>query len=263
MGAMSAADAAGLVAAGVAGGLTGSIAGLASVVTYPALLASGLSPIAANVTNTVALVASGVGSLSSSRVELAGQRRRLRVLVPLGFAGGAAGGGAVLVTSSAVFERVVPWLILLGALAVLVPVRRIRPVGPGSAPHGGGPPVAVRTRRALVVVVTAVAFYGGYFGAAAGVLVLGALLALTAESLPRASAVKNAVLGSANLAASVVFAFAGPVHWRAAVPLGAGCLIGGRLGPAVLRRVPSGPLRAVIAVGGTVLAVVLGVEAYR
>ncbi len=242
-----------LVVAGIGGGLTGSIAGLASLITYPVLLATGISPIAANVTNTTALVFSGIGSGVGSRPELAGQAARLKRLVPLGVLGGAVGAVAVLFTSSHAFELIVPWLILSGALVILIG-RAPRLTPPGQA--------AALDRRSLSPVTAAVSVYGGYFGAAAGVLLLAALLASTRDSLARANAAKNIVLGSANLSATVAFAIFGPVHWSEAVPLGIGCLFGSRIGPIVVRRVPAAPLRVLIGVFGIGLAVVLAAQAY-
>src|ERR1700722_5132900 len=110
-----------LMTAGVGAGLCGSMAGLASLVSYPALLAAGLSPISANVTNTVSLVFSSVGTAAGSRPELGGQGSRLRRLGALALAGGCAGSVLVLVTPARAFEEVVPWLIGLGSIAVLAP----------------------------------------------------------------------------------------------------------------------------------------------
>ncbi len=244
----------GLLAAGVGGGLSGSVAGLASLVTYPALLAFGLGPIAANATNTVALVFSGVGSVGASRPELAGQAARLRRLVPLALVSGAAGAAAVLLTPSGAFARVVPWLIAAASLVIVLP----RPARPPTT-VGGAPAV---DRRALPAIVFVVAFYAGYFGAAGGVVLLAALLAATTETMARANAAKNVLLGGANLAGAVVFAAFGPLHWTAALALGAGCLIGSGMGPSVVRRVPARGLRLVIGVLGLGLAVVLAFQAY-
>src|SRR5688500_1154114 len=101
----------GLVVAGFAGGLCGSVAGLASLVTYPALLVIGLPPVTANVTNTVSLVFSSIGSVTGSRPELAGRRVSLRRFIIAGVAGGAAGGAILLLTPSDAFARIVPWLV--------------------------------------------------------------------------------------------------------------------------------------------------------
>ncbi|RZS90998.1 hypothetical protein EV189_0229 [Motilibacter rhizosphaerae] len=241
-----------LVLAGLGAGLTGSVAGLASLVSYPALLAAGLGPVGANVTNTVALVGSAVGSGLGSRPELAGQGPRLRRLCAIGAAGGLLGGALLLVTPAGGFARVVPWLIGGASVAILLrPQRAARELHP-DRPHP----------RALDVAVLLVGAYGGYFGAAAGVLMLAVLLAVTGEPLPRSNAVKNVVLGVANGVAAIAFAVLGPVHWAAAVPLGAGFLAGGRLGPVVVRHAPVGVLRTVIAGAGLVLAVRLGLQAY-
>src|SRR4051794_17299065 len=117
---MSAATLTLLLLAGIGAGLVGTVAGLASLVSYPALLAAGLSPVAANVTNTVALVGNAVGGIHGSRPELAGQRDRVRRLVPPAVIGGTAGGALLLLTPSDTFERIVPWLIGLGSAAVLL-----------------------------------------------------------------------------------------------------------------------------------------------
>ena len=245
-------DALWLVFAGLGGGLCGSVAGLASVVSYPALLAVGLPPVAANVTNTVALVFSSVGSVSGSRPELAGQRARARRLGVLAVLGGALGSTLLLHTPPGQFARVVPVLIGVASIAVLLPRRSL------AAHHGSGPPT-----HGLSLAVAAIAVYGGYFGAAAGVMLLAVLLYMTGDTLPRSNALKNVVLGLANAVAAVIYAFFGPVHWLAVLPLAAGFLIGGRIGPVIVRNVPSDPLRFVIALGGIGLAVHLGLDAYR
>jgi uncharacterized membrane protein YfcA len=236
----------------VLGGLAGSIAGFASVATYPALLAFGLPPVTANVTNTVALVFNGIGSAWGSRPELAGQGRWLARSAPVTLAGGAAGAVLLLTTPAGAFEKVVPILLAVASLAIVVP---------RGAPHPG------RRRRAVVAAELAamfgIAIYGGYFGAAAGVLFLALLLNAGSASLAHANAAKNVLLGLANVVAAVLFAVLAPVHWLAVIPLGAGCLIGSRLGPVVVRHAPATPLRVLIAVAGLALAVKLGLDAYR
>lgn len=242
-----------LVVAGFGAGLCGSVAGLASLVSYPALLAAGLGPVSANVTNTLALIWSSVGSVWGYRPELAGQRRRIEVLAPVAAAGGVLGGVLLLVTPSGAFARIVPWLIGAGSAAVVL--RR----SPSAEP-------AHRTRRGAALLaagVFAVSVYGGYFGAAAGVVLLGLLLVATLEPLARCRAITSVLLGLANAVAGLAFAVGGPVRWGAVLPLAVGCLIGGRTGPLVVRRVPAAPLRVVIALAGVGLAVHLGLDAYR
>lgn len=242
-----------LLFAGLGGGLAGSVAGLASLVSYPALLAVGLAPVTANVSNTVALVFSSIGSVSGSRPELRGQRSEARRLGAIAIAGGVTGGVLLLATPSSAFALAVPWLIGLASLAILIrrnPARR--------------PPVETRAPGWLVNVgVFLVALYGGYFGAAAGVVLLALLLFITTESLARANAMKNVLLGLANGVAALAFVFFGPVRWSAVVPLAAGFLVGGRLGPIVVRKAPAAPLRVAIACAGVGLAVHLGLDAYR
>lgn len=242
-----------LLLAGFGGGVTGSVAGLASLVSYPALLAVGVPALSANMTNTVALVFSGVGSVWGSRPELSGQPAQLRRLCLLALAGGISGAVLLLVTPARAFDLLVPWLIAAGSLGILVR-RRVRPVP--------DEPGAARRRWILDLAVFLIALYGGYFGAAAGVVLLAVLLLVTAESLPRSNAVKNLLLGLANAVAAVAFVIVGPVRWADALPLAAGFLVGGRVGPSIVRRVPAGPLRAVIACGGIGLAVHLGLDAY-
>jgi len=242
-----------LMLAGFGGGLTGSVAGLASLVSYPALLAAGLSPVTANVSNTVALVFSSIGSVSASRPELRGQRPRAVRLGGIALAGGVTGGVLLLATPSDAFALVVPWMIALASLAILV---RRRPRPPAIRPHES-------STWTLSVGVFLVAVYGGYFGAAAGVLLLAILLVTGTESLARSNAMKNLLLGLANGIAAVAFVFFGPVRWSAVVPLAAGFLVGGRLGPLIVRRAPAAPLRVLIACAGLVLALDLGLKAYR
>lgn len=242
-----------LVLAGFGAGLAGSAAGLASLVSYPALLAVGLSPVAANVTNTVALVGTGAGSALGSRPELRGQGRRvLRLLVASGL-GGSIGAGLLLVTPPGVFELMVPWLIGLASVMVLA---RPRPQYLQTLHHGGDSP-------ALTVGIFLVAIYGGYFGAAAGVLMLALLLAASEATLAQSNAVKNVVLAMANLVAAIGFVVLGPVVWEAVVPLAIGCVVGGRLGPVVVRHSPATLVRALIGVAGIALALKLGLDAYR
>jgi uncharacterized membrane protein YfcA len=244
-----------LLVAGIVGGLTGSIAGLASLATYPALLAVGLAPVSANVTNTVALVFTGVGSLLGSRPELVGQAPRLKKLAPVAAIGGLVGAALLLSTPADGFEKIVPWLLGLAALTILIP-RRPPPAGNEAVPPGAGPQLLEGAGLLLI------AIYGGYFGAAAGVLLLAMLLRTTHASLARANATKNALLFVANSVAAIAFAFLAPVDWTAVVPLGIGCLIGSRLGPVVVRRAPVVLLRVVIGVAGLALAIRLGVQAY-
>jgi uncharacterized membrane protein YfcA len=215
-------------------------------VSYPALLAAGLAPVAANVTNTVALTGVALGGLHGSRPELTGQRARVRRLVLPAVAGGLTGGVLLLLTPSDAFERIVPWFIGLGSIAVLV-----RPGAESlAAAHHG------RHDRVLWWGVLLVWVY------AAGVLLLSLILWFTGETVARGSAVRLTLLSLANGVAALTFALAGPVHWPAALVRGAGVVAGSRLGPVVLRHSPDAVLRVAIALTGVAVAVHLGVAAY-
>jgi hypothetical protein len=240
-----------LVAAGFAAGLCGTVAGLASLFSYPALLAAGLPPLAANVTNTVALTASSVGATAGSRAELAGQGPLLRRYAPVVLLGGASGAGLLLLTPPGTFAVIVPVLIA-GASVVLLLQPRIR-----RAAERRSAERRARTGPRFAAGLFAVAAYGGYFGAAAGVLLLALLLVGLPVTLLQGNALKNVLLGAANAVAAAGFAVVGPVHWAAVLPMAVGLLVGARLGPPVARRLPATGLRIGIAVAGLGLAAAL------
>ena len=241
-----------LFGAGTLAGVASTVASLASVVSYPVLLALGLPPVTANMTNTVALVFTGAGAAAGSRQELAGQGRLIRRLSPLAVLGGAAGAALLLLTPASAFEAVAPVLIGCASLLLIVQPKirgmTARPGGEHSWPLRGA--------------LAAVAVYVGYFGAAAGILLLAVLTAMLDQPLARVNAVKNVLNGFANAVAAVAFALFGPVRWAAAAPLAAGFLAGGWIGPALVRRIPGQALRIAIGVGGVILAVRLGLAAY-
>lgn len=250
---MTLADALILLAAGVFGGLASTVASIASVVSYPVLLVLGLSPLSANVTNTMSLVLSAVGSVLGSRTELAGQRSRVIRLGVITALGGATGAAILLLAPGSAFAVVVPILIGGASLALLAQpmIRRLAPT-PDS-----------ESARGRLVSVFAVAVYAGYFGAAAGVLLLAVLSTMLTEHLIRINAIKNAISGMANGVAAIVFAVFAPVHWAYVPLLAAGFLVGGFTGPRLIRLIPVRPLRVFIAAAGLALAVKLGISAYR
>ena len=256
---------AGLVAAGAVAGLVSTVASVASVVSYPVLLAIGLPPLAANVTNTVALLFTGVGAAAGSRPELAGQRARLLRLGPACVAGGAAGAAVLLLTPASWFGYAAPVLIAAGSVILLIPRPAARTPDPAAGTPAAGTPAAGEAVPgwALGVAVAAVACYIGYFGAAGGILLLVVLIPMLGQSLARTNAVKNVVNGLANGVAAVGFAAFGPVRWLAVLPLAAGFLAGGWTGPKLVRLIPGRLLRILIGIGGIALAVRLGLSAYH
>lgn len=233
----------------MAAGTLGSAGGITSLISYPALLAVGLSPFAANATNLVSVVTFWPGSAHGSRRELAGRGDWLGRWTPVMLVGGGAGAGLLLVTPSEDFKRVVPFLVLAGSVAlVCAPVlARHRASG---ADH----------TRALAIWLAVLALYSGYFGAGSGVMTLALLLTLVERHLATANALKNMLVGAATVPGAILIAIFAPVHWPAAAALAAGILIGSRLGPVVARRLPGDALRWTVAVLGAGLAVWLWVS---
>lgn len=241
-----------LLLAGVGAGLVGSVAGLASLVSYPSLLAVGLAPVAANMTNTVAIVFSSVGSVWGFRPELSELGHGVRRLAPLALAGGLCGAVVLLLTPAGYFSKAVPVLIGAASLTVLAPRR----------PAQAGETRRRRRSKLFGASIFLVAVYGGYFGAGAGVVLMAVLLAGSALSLTNCVVLRNLLVGLANAVAAVIFGIFGPVHWLAVLPLAMGFLAGGRLGPLVVRRVPEVHLRVLVACVGVGLAVYLAIGVY-
>jgi uncharacterized membrane protein YfcA len=239
-----------LVGVGVLAGIVGTVASLASIVSYPALLTLGLPPLSANVTNTVALMFTGLGAAAGSRPELRGQGGLVRRLGVITVLGGATGAALLLVLPPGAFEAVAPWLVGTASLVLLLNRETERPR------HS-------RPRLVLRVALFWVAVYVGYFGAAGGILMLAVLTAMLDRPLATVNAVKNTVSGMANGVAAIGFAIFGPVRWGAAVPLAVGFLAGGWIGPALVRRLPGRALRQVIGACGVAVAVKLGLDTYH
>jgi uncharacterized membrane protein YfcA len=250
-----------LLAAGLAAGTVNAIAGGGSLVTFPALLATGLPSVAANVTNSVAVFPGYVGSVLGSRRDLADLsaeigRRRIVALFPTTIVGTAAGCVLLLATPGKAFDRVVPFLVL-GAGAVLAFQGRLRAVV--GHPHEMSP-----RRRALSLhgMVLLGSVYGGYFGAALGVMLVAALGLVLATSLARVNALKNAVSALVGFITLLVFALFGPVDWVDVAILAPATVTGGYAGARLARRLPAPVLRALIVTFAGVVGVVLLVRAF-
>jgi len=235
-----------LIGAGLLAGVVGTAGGITSLISYPALLAVGLPALAANATNIVALNACWPGSAHGSQRELAGRGPWLMRWLPLTAVGGATGAVLLLVTPPGAFARVVPFLIVTGSVALIAEpwVRNPRS------------PRAMKTHRVkwLAIALALLSVYGGYFGAGSGVLTLALLLIMVESDLPTANALKNMANGAITLPAGILLACFGPVHWAAAASLGAGALVGSRLGPAVTRALPRYLTRWAVALLGLGLA---------
>ena len=241
-------EAVAILAAGMAAGTVNTIVGAGSLITFPTLVAFGYPPVVANVSNTVGLVPGSVSGVLGYRRELAGQRARILRLGSAALLGGLTGGLLLLVLPASAFQRVVPWLILFACLLVAVQPRLSRALEARRRSDAPGPPL-------LLAGVYLTGIYGGYFGAAQGVMLIALLGILLADDLQRLNALKNVLQALVNGVAAVLFVAAGPVAWGPAVVLAVGAVIGGQLGAAVGRRLSSGVLRAAILVVGTLVAV--------
>lgn len=237
-----------IVVAGFFTGLIGFVTGLASVVSYPALLAAGLAPVSANVTNTVAMVAVGVGSTTKSFSVLVTDRRNLLKYGSCAAAGGLAGAALLLLAPAESFERTVPFLITAASLALFAQPRLRALAGTREFP------------RLYPLGIFLIAIYGGYFGAGAGVMFLALMLVATSDTIWRASIVKSVLTGIANAVAAVGFAFFGPVNWIAALAMAMGAFAGGWCAPPVVKVIPPTALRIVVAIAGLGLAAWLFVK---
>lgn len=245
---MSPLDVALLAVAGLVGSAVNAVAGGGSLITFPALLATGLSPLAANTTNTLGLLPGYVGGSLAYREELRDQAPRLRTLVPAAVVGALLGAAVLLTTSEAAFEAVVPFLVL-GAVGLLAVQPRLSAAL--RQRHGRDRPVAL---HAAVVVAGA---YASYFGAGVGVLLLAVLGLLLADGLQRLNALKGVLSLACAVVGSVVFVLLAPVDLAAAGVLAVTSLVGGRLGGGLARRLPERVLRTAVLVLGVAVAVAL------
>ena len=235
--------------AGLAAGAINTIVGSGSLITFPTLLGLGYTAVVANVSNTVGLVPGSLSGAIGYRRELEGQRSRLGALAVPAAAGGLTGAILLLVLPSSVFRNVVPILILVACGLVVVQPSLSRRLAERSRPavaHGG---------PALFVCVYATAVYGGYFGAAQGVILIALLAIFLDDDLQRLNAAKNVLTMLVNGVAALVFIVAAHVAWGAAGILAAGAVIGGQVGAKIGRRLPPLVLRAAIVLVGVGVAI--------
>jgi len=260
---------------GLVTGAVNTVAGGGSLLSFPALLALGYSPLVANVTNTLGVVPSSAGGVVGYRRELAGQGRNWVLLAAVCVVGGLLGAWLLLVLPASSFEAAVPLLIATAALLTLAQpwlARRMggqsrpRPLAvpaaaatPGAGTRAPGPgtlaprepdPTPLYKRWPLLVAVLLISVYGGYFGAAIGVLLIAVLGLFLRDTLQRTNALKTSLTVVVNATASVAFAIFGPVVWSMAAVLAGTTMVGGMLGALIARRLSDQALRlAVVAIG--------------
>jgi uncharacterized protein len=231
-----------VLAAGVAAGTINTVVGSGTLITFPVLLAVGYAPVTANVSNTIGLVPGSISGSIGYRRELAGQRERVLRLGTASLLGGITGAIALLALPDDLFEAIVPVFIAIALVLIVLQPRLSRMLESRQRrPHGG-----VETGAGVYVA----GVYGGYFGAAQGILLLSILGLTLDDDLQRINALKNVLATIVNAVAGLVFVFAAHVAWLPVVLIAAGSAVGGQLGASFGRRLPPAALRAIIVVVG-------------
>ncbi len=233
-----------LLVAGLFAGGVNAVAGGGSLLVFPALLAVGFPPLAANVTNSVAQWPGYVGIVAGTRHDLRGQRRRVLLTSAAGVAGSAVGCALLLTLPGAVFDTVVPVLVLLASVLLALQQRIKRWFGTTAEP---GAPDRL---AALLPTVFVAAIYGGYFGGALGIMLIATLALSANDGLVRLNALKGLLALVIATVTVVIFSIGAPVDWLAVALLAPTTLVGGFLGAMLARRLPENVLRwAVVALG--------------
>lgn len=242
-------EAVAVIAAGMGAGAINAVIGSGSLISFPTLVAVGYSPVTANVSNNIGLVPGSVTGVYGYRRELEGQGSRVRVLAACSALGGITGATLLLTLPSAVFDAIVPVLVLVACALMLVQPRLSLWVA------------ARRSEEARdvgfvpMVLVFGAGIYGGYFGAAQGVILMAVLGVLVPDHLQRSNALKNVLAGTVNLLAAVVFIVFADVAWEAVALIAVGAFVGGALGAKVGRRVPPTVLRLLVVTIGVYVAI--------
>lgn len=247
---MSLWEAVAVALAGLAAGTINTVVGSGTLVTFPVLLAVGYPPVLANVTNTVGLVPGSLSGAIGYRAELSGQRHRLRRLGVASVLGGLTGGLLLLVLPEEAFQAIVPVLIGLACVMVVV-----QPWVAARLREREGQPHRVHGGPLLYTAIFAAGIYGGYFGAAQGVLLIAVMGLLLDEHLQRINAAKNVLALLVNAVAALLFIAVTDVAWQAAALIAVGSTVGGQVGALVGRRIPQTVLRGLVVVVGLVAVV--------
>jgi uncharacterized membrane protein YfcA len=233
-----------IFAAGIAAGTINTVVGSGTLITFPTLLAFGYAPVVANVSNTIGLVPGAASGAIGYRRELEGQRRRVLALAVAATCGGAVGAVLLLILPSSAFKAIVPFFIGLALILILAQKRLNRLLGDRRRGQGEG------IGPATLAGTFCSGIYGGYFGAAQGILMLSVLGLTIDDELQRLNAVKVITTGVTNLVAGIVFVVAAHVAWAPAGLIAGGSVVGGVLGSRFGRRLPPNALRGLVVVVG-------------
>lgn len=252
---MSLLDSAIIVAAGIAAGVINVVAGAGTLITFPVLLALGVPPVTANVSNTVGLVPASISGAYGYRRELRGQWRSVLWMASLSGVGGLVGGAALIMLPADNFSVIVPFLLIIAAVLAAVQPNVAAFVRRRSSPEAANATRPLTIGLLFGVFLTGI--YGGYFGAAQGVVLLALLGILWSTDLNRSNGAKNVFAGVANVISAALFIALGIVDWPVAILVGVGSAIGGWIGSRVGRRLPAPVLRGVLVAVALIAAVVL------
>jgi uncharacterized membrane protein YfcA len=239
-----------IFAGGIAAGTVNAIVGSGTLITFPILLAFGYAPVTANVSNTIGLVPGSLSAVHGYRSELQGSRGLLLRLAVASIAGGLVGAALLLALPASAFKTIVPVFIAI-ALVLVVTGPRV------TAALASRPQHVAHHRFALPVALFLCGVYGGYFGAAQGILLLAVLGVTLSASLQEINGIKNVLAMFVNLVAGVVFVIFAHVAWWPVALIAAGSVIGGQVGAKVGRKLPDSALRGVIVVVGVIAIVKL------
>ncbi|GLB46341.1 UPF0721 transmembrane protein [Philodulcilactobacillus myokoensis] len=242
---------------GIVAGILGTVVGVASLASYPALLMAGIPPVYADVTNLTSQIGIGIGSFFSSLRELKHHGKETFIYFVLMFFGGWIGSSIVAVESNASFSKIVPFFILVSAILILLPKKR-RQIGMKLG--------AKRDRLiqfGLYIFVLLLGIYCGYFGAASGVLFIAVFSHFSEDSFPVYNAIRNVAIPGASVISIIVFLQHFSVDWKVMVPLAIGMLIGGYIGPIIVRHINEKVLKVFIGLCAIALSVGLFIKAYH
>lgn len=249
-----------LIVIGILAGITSAAAGLASLVSYPSLLAMGLSPVMANVTSCFSTVASGYSSVVASARELRNNRKQMWIMIPVVLAGAIIGALLLFALPGKWFQDLVPVCIGLAGIILMMP-HKPRQAHPELVQNSRAFGRSRLYRLMAWVGIFIVGIYSGYFNAGAGVMMLTLLTVVNrGQSFAVNNALKNVAMTATNTMAAIIFAVETTIRWHYVLPLFIGNIIGGILGPVIVRHLPGRLMQIIVGVGALILAVSLVIK---